>query len=156
VRARSCSQGETGTGKELVARAIHRLGGRRDGPFVAVTCGALPDTLLESELFGYKAGAFTGATKDKLGRFALARGGTLLLEEIGEVSQALQVRLLRVLQERQYEPLGATRGGGRRTRDRDLYVEMARRYNAGGMVELAPPAPGFGRKPAGVSHADPE
>jgi transcriptional regulator with PAS, ATPase and Fis domain len=76
---------------------------------VAVNCGALPDTLLESELFGYKAGAFTGATKNKPGRFALAKGGTLLLDEIGEVSPALQVRLLRVLQERVYEPLGATR-----------------------------------------------
>ncbi len=102
-------QGETGTGKELVARALHAHSPRRDGPFVAVNCGALPDTLLESELFGYKAGAFTGATRDKPGRFALARGGTLLLDEIGEVSPALQVRLLRVLQERRYEPLGATR-----------------------------------------------
>jgi PAS domain S-box-containing protein len=102
-------QGETGTGKELVARAIHGLSARRDGPFIAVNCGALPDTLLESELFGYKAGAFTGATKDKPGRFALARGGTLFLDEIGEVSPALQVRLLRVLQERQFEPLGGTR-----------------------------------------------
>jgi len=102
-------QGETGTGKELVARTIHALSPRKDGPFVAVNCGALPDTLLESELFGYKAGAFTGASKDKPGRFALAKGGTLFLDEIGEVSQALQVRLLRVLQERVYEPLGATR-----------------------------------------------
>ncbi len=102
-------QGETGAGKELVARAIHGLSARRDGPFVAVNCGALPDTLLESELFGYKAGAFTGANKDKPGRFALARGGTLFLDEIGEVSPALQVRLLRVLQEKQFEPLGATR-----------------------------------------------
>jgi transcriptional regulator with PAS, ATPase and Fis domain len=102
-------QGDTGTGKELVARAIHGLSPRRDGPFVAVNCGALPDTLLESELFGYKAGAFTGATKDKPGRFALARNGTLFLDEIGEVSPALQVRLLRVLQERQFEPLGSTR-----------------------------------------------
>jgi PAS domain S-box-containing protein len=102
-------QAETGTGKELVARAIHGMSARRDGPFVAVNCGALPDTLLESELFGYKAGAFTGATKDKPGRFALARGGTLFLDEIGEITQALQVRLLRVLQEKQYEPLGATR-----------------------------------------------
>jgi PAS domain S-box-containing protein len=101
-------QGETGTGKELVARAIHGLSDRRDGPFVAVNCGALPDTLLESELFGYKAGAFSGAVKDKPGRFALAGGGTLFLDEIGEISQALQVRLLRVLQEREYEPLGAT------------------------------------------------
>lgn len=102
-------QGETGTGKEVVARTIHALSPRKAKPFVAVNCGALPDTLLESELFGYKAGAFTGATKDKPGRFALAEGGTLLLDEIGEISPALQVRLLRVLQERVYEPLGATR-----------------------------------------------
>jgi PAS domain S-box-containing protein len=101
--------GETGTGKELVARTIHSLSPRREKPFVAVNCGALPDTLLESELFGYKAGAFTGAAKDKPGRFALALGGTLFLDEIGEVSPALQVRLLRVLQERVYEPLGSTR-----------------------------------------------
>ncbi len=101
--------GETGTGKELVARTIHDLSTRREGPFVAVNCGALPDTLLESELFGYKAGAFTGAGKDKPGRFALAQGGTLLLDEIGEVSPALQVRLLRVLQEHKYEPLGSVR-----------------------------------------------
>ena len=101
--------GETGTGKELVARTIHTLSPRNKGPFIAVSCGALPDTLLESELFGYKAGAFTGAVKDKPGRFALAKGGTLFLDEIGEVSPALQVRLLRVLQERTYEPLGSTR-----------------------------------------------
>lgn len=101
-------QGETGTGKELVARAIHGLSPRRAGPFIAVNCGALPDTLLESELFGYKAGAFTGATRDKAGRFAMADGGTLLLDEIGEVSPALQVRLLRVLQDKVFEPLGAT------------------------------------------------
>ena len=101
--------GETGTGKELLARTIHTLSPRHKGPFVAVNCGALPDTLLESELFGYKAGAFTGANRDKPGRFALAKGGTLFLDEIGEVSPALQVRLLRVLQERVYEPLGATR-----------------------------------------------
>ena len=101
--------GETGTGKELMARTIHALSLRNQGPFVAVNCGALPDTLLESELFGYKAGAFTGARKDKPGRFALARGGTILLDEIGEVSPALQVRLLRVLQERTFDPLGGTR-----------------------------------------------
>jgi PAS domain S-box-containing protein len=101
--------GETGTGKEVVARTIHALSPRQEGPFIAVNCAALPDTLLESELFGYKAGAFTGATRDKPGRFALAKGGTLFLDEIGEVSPALQVRLLRVLQDRKYEPLGATR-----------------------------------------------
>jgi PAS domain S-box-containing protein len=101
--------GETGTGKEVLARAIHEEGPRHDGPFIAVNCGALPDSLLESELFGYKAGAFTGADRDKPGRFALARGGTLFLDEIGEVSAALQVRLLRVLQERRFEPLGSTR-----------------------------------------------
>ncbi len=101
--------GETGTGKEVVARTIHALSPRRQGPFLAVNCSALPDTLLESELFGYKAGAFTGATRDKPGRFALAKGGTLFLDEIGDVSPALQVKLLRVLQERKYEPLGSTR-----------------------------------------------
>jgi PAS domain S-box-containing protein len=101
--------GETGTGKELMARTIHSLSPRRQGPFIAVSCAALPDTLLESELFGYKAGAFTGANRDKPGRFALARGGTLFLDEIGDVSPALQVRLLRVLQDRTYEPLGSTR-----------------------------------------------
>ncbi len=100
-------QGETDTGKELVARTIHDLSPRSRGPFVAVNCGALPDTLLESELFGYKAGAFTGAARDKPGRFALARGGTIFLDEIGEIPPALQVKLLRVLQERTYEPLGA-------------------------------------------------
>ncbi|MBF0559084.1 MAG: sigma 54-interacting transcriptional regulator [Nitrospirae bacterium] len=101
--------GETGTGKELMARTIHSLSARTQGPFITVNSWALPDTLLESELFGYKAGAFTGANKDKPGRFALARGGTLFIDEMGEVSPALQVRLLRVLQERTYEPLGATR-----------------------------------------------
>jgi len=100
-------EGESGTGKELFARAIHNLSFRKDKSFVAVSCGALPDTLLESELFGYKAGAFTDAKKDKPGRFAMAEGGTLFLDEISDVSAAVQVRLLRVLQERTYEPLGA-------------------------------------------------
>ncbi len=100
--------GETGTGKELVARTIHSLSPHQKGPFIAVNCGAIPDALLESELFGYKSGAFTGALRDKPGRFALARGGTLFLDEIGEISAALQVRLLRVLQEHTFDPLGAT------------------------------------------------
>lgn len=99
--------GESGTGKELFARAIHNISPRKDKPFVAVNCGALPDTLIESELFGYKAGAFTDAKKDKPGRFALAEGGTVFLDEIGDISTALQVRLLRVLQEKVYEPLGS-------------------------------------------------
>ncbi len=99
-------EGESGTGKELFARAIHSLSLRKDKPFVAVSCGAIPETLLESELFGYKAGAFTDAKKDKPGRFALAEGGTVFLDEIGDISPAVQVRLLRVLQERVYEPLG--------------------------------------------------
>jgi PAS domain S-box-containing protein len=101
-------QGETGTGKELLARAIHGSGTRVNKPFVALNCAALPDTLLESELFGYKKGAFTGADQNKPGRFALAKDGTLFLDEIGEISPALQVRLLRVLQERTYDPLGST------------------------------------------------
>ncbi len=100
--------GETGTGKEVMARTLHSLSPRSRGPFVAVNCGAFPETLLESELFGYKAGAFTGAAKDKPGRFAIARGGTIFLDEIGEISPPLQVKLLRVLQERVFEPLGST------------------------------------------------
>ena len=99
-------EGDTGTGKEVLARTIHKLSCNPDSPFIAVNCGALPDTLLESELFGYKKGAFTGAGSDKPGRFALAGNGTIFLDEIGEISSALQVRLLRVLQERLYEPLG--------------------------------------------------
>ena len=100
-------EGASGTGKELFARAIHDLSPRRNRSFVAVNCGALPDTLLESELFGYKAGAFTDARQDKPGRFALADGGTIFLDEVGEVSPAMQIKLLRVLQERVFEPLGS-------------------------------------------------
>ena len=112
--------GETGTGKELLARAIHSLSSRQNKPFVPVNCGAMPDTLLESELFGYMKGAFTGATKDKPGRFAMAEGGTVFLDEIGDISPALQVRLLRVLQERTYEPLGGTQ-----TRHADVRIVAA-------------------------------
>ncbi|MCU0871830.1 MAG: sigma 54-interacting transcriptional regulator, partial [Pirellulaceae bacterium] len=100
-------EGASGTGKELFARAIHDLSPRRDKTFIAVNCGALPDTLLESELFGYKAGAFTDARQDKPGRFALADGGTIFLDEVGDVSPAMQIKLLRVLQERIFEPLGS-------------------------------------------------
>ena len=102
-------EGESGTGKELFAKAIHSLSPRKDGPMITVNCGSLPDTLLESELFGYEAGAFTDAKKDKPGRFALAEGGTLFLDEIGDVSPAMQMRLLRFLQERVYEPLGSVK-----------------------------------------------
>jgi sigma-54 dependent transcriptional regulator, acetoin dehydrogenase operon transcriptional activator AcoR len=102
-------QGESGTGKELFCRAIHTLSPRAKGPFVAVNCGALPDTLLESELFGHEAGAFTDAKKSRAGRFARAEGGTLFLDEIGDISPAMQVRLLRVLEERCYEPLGSSK-----------------------------------------------
>jgi PAS domain S-box-containing protein len=101
-------EGPTGSGKELFAKAIHSLSGRSKRKYVAVNCAALPDTLLESELFGYKKGAFTDARQDKPGRFALAEGGTLLLDEIGDISAALQVKLLRVLQEKEFEPLGGT------------------------------------------------
>lgn len=99
--------GESGTGKELIASAIFHASSRSDKPFIVVNCGALPDTLLESELFGYKAGAFTDARKDKIGRFAAAEGGTIFLDEIGDIPQSLQVKLLRVLQQKVYEPLGS-------------------------------------------------
>ena len=99
-------EGASGTGKELFAHAIHDLSGRHKHRFVAINCSALPDNLLESELFGYKAGAFTDAKRDKPGRFALAEGGTIFLDEIGDISPAMQARLLRVLQERVCEPLG--------------------------------------------------
>src|SRR5580692_1326067 len=102
-------QGETGTGKELVARAIHRLSSRRNAPFITLNCAAIPDTLLESELFGHERGAFTGAVMQRIGRFEMANGGTLFLDEIGEMALDLQAKLLRVLQEQEFERLGATR-----------------------------------------------
>jgi transcriptional regulator with PAS, ATPase and Fis domain len=101
-------QGASGTGKELLAKAIHNLSRRKTKSFIKVNCGALPDTLLESELFGYVKGAFTDAKKDKPGRFAMAHEGTIFLDEVGDMSPALQVKLLRVLQEKEYEPLGST------------------------------------------------
>jgi two-component system response regulator HydG len=102
-------RGESGTGKELVARALHEGSPRRERPFIRVNCAALPETLLESELFGYERGAFTGATARKEGRFELADGGTLLLDEVGDLSAATQAKLLRVLQEGEFERLGGTK-----------------------------------------------
>jgi transcriptional regulator with PAS, ATPase and Fis domain len=112
--------GESGTGKSLLARAIHHRSGRRDKPFVEVSCGALPETLLESELFGHVKGAFTGAIADKPGRFLAADGGTIFLDEINSASPAMQVKLLRVLQERVFEPVGSSA-----TRAVDVRVVLA-------------------------------
>lgn len=123
-------EGASGTGKELFARALHNLSRRRAKRFVAVNCGALPDNLLESELFGYKAGAFTDARRDKPGRFALAEGGTIFLDEIGDISSAMQARLLRVLQERVYEPLG-----GVEPRKADVRVIAATNKNLSRLME---------------------
>lgn len=123
-------EGESGTGKELFAKAIHARSHRKNGPLVTVNCGAIPDTLLESELFGYKAGAFTDAKKDKPGRLALAAGGTLFLDEIGDISPMLQVRLLRMLQEKTYEPLG-----GVKSELADVRIVAATHRNLQQMVE---------------------
>lgn len=106
-RATVLITGESGVGKEVVSKALHTLSSRAKQPFVAVSCAALPETLLESELFGYEKGAFTGATGAKVGRFELAHSGTLMLDEIGEIPMSVQVKLLRVLQEREFEKLGS-------------------------------------------------
>jgi len=123
-------EGATGTGKELLARAIHYNSPQKKGPFVAVNCGALPDTLIESELFGYKSGAFTDAKKDKPGRFARAQDGTIFLDEIGDISQTSQIRLLRVLEEKAYEPLGSVK-----TARTNARVVVATRRKLSEMVE---------------------
>src|SRR5436853_3389249 len=101
-------QGESGTGKELFARAIHQLSPRRDRPFVAINCAAIPDTLIENELFGHEKGSFTGATGRQIGKFELADNGTIFLDEIGELGPAVQSKVLRVLQERSFERVGGT------------------------------------------------
>ncbi|MFH1462810.1 MAG: sigma 54-interacting transcriptional regulator [Pseudomonadota bacterium] len=124
-------EGPSGTGKELVARALHRLSDRARHPFVQVNCGALPDTLLESELFGYRRGAFTGAERDTPGRLAAAQGGTVLLDEIGETSPAFQVKLLRTLQEGEVQPLGAAR-----PEKVDVRILAATNRDLGAMVRL--------------------
>lgn len=121
--------GESGTGKTMTARAIHQLSGRRNKPFVEVACGSLPDTLLESELFGHVAGAFTGANHDKVGKFLQADGGTLFLDEIGTASPSLQVKLLRVLQDREFEPVG-----GNKTYKVDVRLVLATNNNLEEMV----------------------
>jgi PAS domain S-box-containing protein len=121
--------GESGTGKELFAHALHNLSARSGKPFIAVNCGGFPETLIESELLGYEAGAFTGATKSKPGRFRLAEGGTLFLDEIGDLPPLLQVKLLRVLQEKTYEPLG-----GIQTLNADVRIVAATNRNLEAMV----------------------
>ncbi|KPA15301.1 acetoacetate metabolism regulatory protein AtoC [Candidatus Magnetomorum sp. HK-1] len=123
-------EGESGTGKELVANAIHELGAKSDMPFVAVNCGALPEDILESELFGHVKGAFTGAINDRKGRFELANGGTLFLDEVGELSLSMQVKLLRVVQEKKFE-----RVGGEKSISVDVRIISATNQNLRKMME---------------------
>ena len=122
--------GESGTGKELVARTLHALGNRADGPFVAINCAAIPETLLETELFGHEKGAFTGADKQRIGRFEQADGGTLFLDEIGDMSPSTQAKILRVLQEHEFERLGGTR-----TLRVDVRLIAATNRDLSGMVQ---------------------
>jgi len=128
-RATILLRGESGTGKEVIARSIHNLSPRKSGPFIKLNCAALPESLLESELFGHEKGAFTGATQERKGRFELANGGTLFLDEIGDISPAFQAKLLRVLQEREFE-----RVGGNRTLRVDVRLLTATNRNLEEMV----------------------
>src|SRR5205814_3232932 len=121
--------GESGCGKSMVARAIHHRSPRRDKPFIEISCGALPENLLESELFGHVKGAFTGAIADKPGRFLAANGGTIFLDEINSASPAMQVKLLRFLQDRQFEPVGSTD-----TRTVDTRVILASNHDLDALV----------------------
>jgi transcriptional regulator with PAS, ATPase and Fis domain len=123
-------QGETGTGKELFARAIHNLSPWKNGPFIAINCASFPETLVESELFGYEKGAFTGADRAKPGRFALAEGGTLFMDEVGNLPMSTQAKLLRVLQHRTYEPLGGTQ-----TLETNARIVTATNRNLASMVD---------------------
>ncbi|HEX7138760.1 MAG TPA: sigma 54-interacting transcriptional regulator, partial [Vicinamibacterales bacterium] len=123
-------QGESGTGKELFARAIHQLSPRRDRPFVAINCAAIPDTLIENELFGHEKGSFTGATGRQLGKFELADGGSIFLDEIGDLGAPVQSKLLRVLQERRFERIG-----GAASIDVDVRVVCATNRNLAGEVK---------------------
>ena len=138
TRATVLVTGESGTGKSMIARAIHRRSSRAKGPFVEVACGALPETLLESELFGHVAGAFTGATGEKIGKFLQADGGTIFLDEIGTASPAMQVKLLRVLQELEFEQVGGTK-----TFEVDVRVILATNEDLaqGGRRRPLPPGP---------------
>ena len=129
TRATVLITGESGTGKSLVARAIHRRSSRRDKPFVEIACGAMPETLLESELFGHVAGAFTGAVGEKRGKFMLADEGTIFLDEISTASPSMQVKLLRVLQDLEFEPVGGTK-----TLHVDIRVILATNDDLGRMV----------------------
>ena len=130
--------GESGTGKELVAKAVHKNSERKKGPFVTVNCGALPETLLESELFGYMKGAFTGAVANKQGLFETANGGTIFLDEISATTPALQIKLLRVLQEREFKRVGGTA-------DVKVDVRVIAASNQDLMAEVGLSSTGLGR-----------
>ena len=146
-------EAESGTGKELLARFIHANGPRRCRPFIAVNCSAVPETLLESELFGHARGAFTGATERQRGKFELADGGTLLLDEIGEMPLALQPKLLRVLQEREFDPLGSAQPVRIDIRVIATHQSHPAPFSGGGQVSRRPVLPAQCHSPETVSLA---